>query len=124
MVQLVEALRYKPEGRLFASPWCYWDFSLTKSFRPHSGPGADSPSIRNEYHQEYFLGGKGGLCVWLETSPPSFADCGQIWEPQASGTLRACPGLKWNCCTFLHVHDNVVANPLVFLSVQSCLYGL
>jgi hypothetical protein len=29
VAQLVEALRYKPEGRGFDSPWCHWDFSLT-----------------------------------------------------------------------------------------------
>ena len=28
MAQLVEALRYKPEGRGFDSPWCHWNFSL------------------------------------------------------------------------------------------------
>jgi hypothetical protein len=27
--QLVEALRYKPEGRGFDSPWCHWNYSLT-----------------------------------------------------------------------------------------------
>jgi len=26
---LVEALRYKPEGRGFHSRWCHWNFSLT-----------------------------------------------------------------------------------------------
>ena len=26
---LVEALRYKPEGREFDSRWCHWNFSLT-----------------------------------------------------------------------------------------------
>jgi len=29
VAQLVEALRYKPEGRGFDSRWCHWDFSLT-----------------------------------------------------------------------------------------------
>jgi hypothetical protein len=29
MAQLVEALRYKSEGRGFDSRWCYWYFSLT-----------------------------------------------------------------------------------------------
>jgi hypothetical protein len=29
VVQLVEALRYKPEGREFDSRWCHWNFSLT-----------------------------------------------------------------------------------------------
>ena len=28
VVQLVEALRYKLEGRGFDSPWCHWNFSL------------------------------------------------------------------------------------------------
>jgi hypothetical protein len=54
---LVEALRYKPEGRGFDSRWCHWNFSLTQSFRPHYGPGVDSASNRNVY-QEYFLGVK------------------------------------------------------------------
>jgi hypothetical protein len=29
LAQLVEALRYKPEGRGFDSRWCHWKFSLT-----------------------------------------------------------------------------------------------
>jgi len=37
VAQLVEALRYKLEGRGF------------ESFRPHYGPGVDSASNRNEY---------------------------------------------------------------------------
>jgi hypothetical protein len=47
VAQLVEALRYKPEGQGF------------DSFRPYYDPGVDSASNRNEY-QEYFLEGKGG----------------------------------------------------------------
>jgi hypothetical protein len=62
----VEALRYKPAGRGFDSRWCQWIFSLTKSFRPHYGPGIDSTSNRNEY-QEYFLRCKAGRCVGLQT---------------------------------------------------------
>ena len=50
VAQLVEALRYKSEGRGFDSRWCQWSYS----FRPHCGPGVDSASNRNEYH-EYFL---------------------------------------------------------------------
>ena len=57
VAQLVEALRYKPEGRGFVSRWCHWNFSLTQTFRSHYGPGVDSASNRNEY-QEYFLGVK------------------------------------------------------------------
>jgi len=51
---MVEALRYKPEGRGFDSRWCYWIFSLTLSFRLYYGPGVDSASNRNEY-QKFFL---------------------------------------------------------------------
>ena len=29
VAQLVEALRYKPEGRGFDSRWCHWIFTLT-----------------------------------------------------------------------------------------------
>ena len=29
VAQLVEALRYKPEGRGFVSRWGHWNFSLT-----------------------------------------------------------------------------------------------
>ena len=55
MAQLVEALRYKPEGRGFDSRWCQWNFLVTQPFRPHSDPEVDSASNTNEY-QEYFLG--------------------------------------------------------------------
>jgi len=57
VAQLVEALRYKPEGRGFNSRWCHWNFSLTLSFPLHYDPGVDSASDRNEY-QQYFLGVK------------------------------------------------------------------
>jgi hypothetical protein len=88
VVQLVEALRYKPEGHGFDSRWCHWIFLLSYSFRPHYGPGVDSASNRNEC-QEYLLEGKGGRCVGLTTLPPSSADCLEIWEPQLPETLRA-----------------------------------
>jgi len=66
VVQLVEALRYKQEGRWFDFRWCHWNFSLTQFFQPYYGPGVDSTSNRNEY-QEYFLGGKGCRCIGLTT---------------------------------------------------------
>ena len=85
-------MRNKPEGRGFDSRWCHWNFSLTKSFRLHYGPGVDSVSNRNEY-QDYFLWGKSGRCVGLTTLPHSYADCLEIWEPQPPGILWACPDL-------------------------------
>jgi hypothetical protein len=71
VAQLVETLRYKPEGRGFDSRWGHWDFSLT------FGPGIDSSSYRN-YYQGYLLWGKGGRRIGLTTLPPSCIDCLRI----------------------------------------------
>ena len=88
VVQLVESLRYKIEGRGFHSRWFHWDFSMTNSFRPHYGPVVESASNRNEY-QEYSVGVKDGQCLGL-TLPPSCADCLEIWDHQILGALRGC----------------------------------
>jgi hypothetical protein len=48
---------------------------------------------------ETFLGGKGGRCMKM-TSPPSCAECHEIWEPKPLWTLWATPGLLWDCFTF------------------------
>ena len=60
VAQLVEALRYKPEGRGFNFRWYHWKFSLTYSLRPHNAPGVDSASNRNDY-REYFVGVKAAV---------------------------------------------------------------
>ena len=57
VAQLVGAMRYNLEGRVFDSRWCHWIFLIDIIFRPQYGPGVDSPSNRNEY-QECFLGAK------------------------------------------------------------------
>ena len=89
VAQLVEALRSNPQGRGFDSRWCHWNW-LNPSGRavvlwctqPHTG---------------YFLSGKAGRCLGLTTLPPSRADCLEIWEPQPSGILKACPDLYRDC---------------------------
>jgi hypothetical protein len=86
VAQLVGALRYKPDVCGFDSRWCHWNISLTQSLWPHSDPGVDTASNRNEY-QDYILGGKGGRCVGLTALPPSCADCLEIRERQPPGTL-------------------------------------
>jgi len=94
VAQLVEALRYKPEGRGFDSWWCHWNFLLTKFFLSHSGPGVDSASNRNEY-QEYFLVGKGGRCVGLTTLPihvPNVLKSESLNLLESWGTVQACNG--------------------------------
>jgi len=61
---------------------------------PHDGPGIDSVSNRNEY-QVYFLGGKGGRCVMLETI---LSSCVVVMKSEnlnflePSGPLQACNG--------------------------------
>ena len=44
--------------------------------------------------------GKSGRCLGLTTLSPACANCLEMWEPQTLGTLRACPGLEWDCFTF------------------------
>jgi hypothetical protein len=80
VLQLVEALRYKPESRGSDSRCGHCDFSFIYSFRPHYGPGVDSASNRSEY-QEYLLGGERARCVGLTTLPPS---CLEILEASTS----------------------------------------
>jgi hypothetical protein len=53
----------------------------------------DGLSLWQKWVPGIFSGGKGGRCIGMTTLPPSCADCLEIWEPQPSGTLRACPGL-------------------------------
>jgi len=47
-------------------------------------------------------GGKSSQCIGLITLPPSCSNCLEIWEPQPLGTLRDCPGLSWDCFTFMY----------------------
>jgi hypothetical protein len=98
VAQLVEALRYKPEGRGFNSLWCQLKFLLTQSFRPHYNTGVVSASNRNDY-QEYLLGGKGGWGVGLNL-PTLCADCLEIWKSHLPETLRDCSGLYRDYITF------------------------
>ena len=74
MAQLVKALRYKPEGRVF-------------------------DCNRNEY-QEYFLGGEGGRCVGLK---PYHLHVSIVLKSGSLSLLElslASPGLNMDCFTF------------------------
>ena len=52
-------------------------------------------------------GGKGGQCVRLTTSPPSRAECHEIWEPKPPGTLCATLGLLRGSFTLLGKYCDV-----------------
>ena len=54
-------------------------------------------------------GGKGGRCVRL-TSPPSRAECHEIWEPKPPGTLWATPGLLRDCFNLEHSLSRLATN--------------
>ena len=43
------------------------------------------------------LGAGRGRCVGLTNLSPSCTDCLEIWASQPPGTLKACPGLQWDC---------------------------
>ena len=50
----------------------------------------DSTQPLTEMNTRYIYWGKGSRCVRLTNSPPSRPVCLEMWEPQFSGTLRAC----------------------------------
>ena len=84
MAHLVEALRYKPEGRGFDSRWCH-PSGRTMAL------GLTQPVT--EVRTKNINWGKGGRCVGLTILPPLCADCLEIWESQTPGTFKACQGL-------------------------------
>ena len=98
VAQLVEALRYNPEGHWSDSWWCHWKSSLTQSFRLHYGPGVDSACIRNEY-QEYFLGVKAaGAYGWLYLlHVPIVWKYGSLNLLEPSGPVQGCNGIALLC---------------------------
>jgi hypothetical protein len=54
-------------------------------------------SLLQKWVPGIFLWGKGGRCLELRNLPPSCVVCLEIWEPQTTGTLRACPDLYRDC---------------------------
>jgi hypothetical protein len=111
VAQLVEALRYKPEGRGFRSLWFYWNFLLTYTFWPHHGPGVDSASNRNEYQEYCWLGltqpltemSTRNISWWVKAAGawgwqtylfyvPTVLKSGSLILLKTSGLVQACNG--------------------------------
>ena len=101
-VQLVEALRYKPEARGFGSRRGHWDSSLIKSFWPHYGSG-----------------GKGGRCVGLTMLPPSCADCLDIPKVSTSWSLK---GLYRICFYLSVIPRRLKRRSQCYVTARKCLF--
>jgi hypothetical protein len=88
---LVEALRYKPEGRGFDSRFVFGIFHLHIS----SGRTMALVSIQplTEMSTGIFSGDEGGRCVRLTTLSSSCADCLKIWKHLLPATIRTSQGL-------------------------------
>ena len=86
MAQLVEALRYKSEGRGFDSRWCHNPSGRNMAL------GSTQP-LTEMSTGNISWGVKAAGAYKLTTLPLSCADCLEIWEPQPPGTLWACSGL-------------------------------
>ena len=48
----------------------------------------------------------------------SFADCLEIWEPQPPGTLKACPGLKWDCF-YVYIYVWILRKIIIIILSQN-----
>jgi len=104
VAHLVEALRYRPEGRGFDSD------SISAGLW---GPGLDSASNINE-RQEYFQECKGGRCVGLTTLPPSCADFLQIWSSDLLEPSVSRPG-KGLLYLYLYLYTSVFTLNMCYL---------
>jgi hypothetical protein len=89
VAQLVEALRYKAEGRGFDWYFFYW----LDPFRRTMVLVSTQPLTE--------MGCKGGRCVGLTTLWPSCADClRNARGPEPRGALEAGPCIYSDCLTF------------------------
>ena len=96
----MEALRYKPVGRVFDCRCGYWNFSIDNP----SGRTKNLGSHRNEY-QGYLMVGKGGRCIRLTTLPLPCASFLEMLEPELSAARRCCSGLYWDIGMFSDSED-------------------
>jgi hypothetical protein len=87
MVQLVEALRYKPEEGGFDFRWHHRNFSSTFSVRKQHDPEVSLALNRNEY-QKYFLGRGGGRCSVRRADSLTTFMCRLSWNLRVSAFMN------------------------------------
>ena len=91
VAQLVEALRYKPEGRGFDFLWVvgifHWLNLFSRTMALGSTNSVTEPSIRD------ISRGKGGRCVGLTALLPSCADFLDILGSSTSWSPQVCNGV-------------------------------
>ena len=85
--------------------------------------GATQPLVKMSTRN--IPGGKGGRCVRLTTSPPSRAECHEIWEPKPPVTFWAAPGMLRDSFTLyaqfhILVTINIYICPLQHSPIRHC----
>ena len=78
-------------------------------------PGSTQPLVKMSTRN--IIEGKGGRCSRLTTSPPSRAECHEIWEPKPPGSFWVTPGLLRDCCTFTEI-------PYLWVTTVCCFMGV
>jgi hypothetical protein len=100
---LVEALRYKPEGREFESWWCHGNFPFNIILPVALWPWVLF-SLWEKWVPGIFSWGKDGRCIGLTTLPPSYTECLEIWNTnfmEISGPVLACNGIALHFTMYL-----------------------
>jgi hypothetical protein len=88
MAQMIEELRYKPEGRGFDSDCVTGIFHCNNPSARTMTLGLTQ--LRAEMsNRNIFLRCKGGRCIGMANLPPSYTDCLESGKPQTPGTLTA-----------------------------------
>jgi hypothetical protein len=82
-------------------------------------------NLQQKWLPKIFPGGKGGRFVGLTTLPPSCADYLKIWEPQPTGTLKACNRIACLPASIANhvMNKNCVINNLKTFLLDKPLYS-